>query len=399
MSLCIDGIDRAFFRIAIAWLALACGPLAAAAPDAGPWLQEAESALAAVRPAQALLLLQRALAADPALADAQPLIGRLAETLGQEAADLLRAPAPGITSPQPFLQDLQAWLAADAGRDSNINSGTDATAIAIPALDNRVLPLTSELLTAMPSGFAGLRAGAALPYALSPRTRFWLRGEGAWRVNSAQTAYLPHRYAFSASLRHGGDAIEGGIDVYRKDQWVSRFEVLHEQGIGANASLPLTATIRIMGLADWHESGYPQFLDVTTRGHRLGLGVEGQLAGSGTPRFLLVAQGGPDRASGAIHDLDRRSTELALAASWSPQDGQELRVRVWHGRMRYDAESLLFLRRRLDRVDGMAAEWAFAIAKGWTLTPKLAVERGASNISLYAFSRKQWSLELRRDWR
>lgn len=311
---------------------------------------------------------------------------------------MLRPPAPS------FMGDLRrkfsphAWVALEAGRDSNINSASELTEIKIPALANLKMPVKSQLLIETPSPYAGARAGFSLQYPLSVRDKLWLEGSGALRLNSSQIAYLPHRYSLAAGWRRQGDRLDYGVAAFWNDQWVSRFEALKEQGIAGEAALPVTATLDVFALADARESRYPQFLDIRTSGQRLGLGLKGRWKGDAGRTFAVTVRSGPDRSTGEVHDLDRQSLEFSFSGTWRIAESHRLRGRLWSDSQQYDSISELFLVRRQDRTDGLALDWDIQVARGWMVTPKAAVERGVSNIPLYAFSRRQWGIELRREW-
>lgn len=312
---------------------------------------------------------------------------------------LLIVCVPGLTANAVAGDEVDAryWVALSAGTDSNINSAPELTSVRIPVLGNRVMPLKSPLLTAMPSSFAGVRAGFDAIRPLSPDTRLWVEGEAALRLHPAEAVYAPHRYGFAAGLHHRGEMGDGEVSAFWRSQWVARFEMENIRGLATAFRVPVADRLAVMLGGDLHENHYPYFLGIRTQGHRLAFGLESR-GDADAPSLSLTFRHGPDRSKGAIRDMDRTVEEATLAGIWPLSSGHRVSFRLWQHRHRYDETSPLFLVRRDDRNTGASIGYDIDLAPAWRLTLAASAELNASNLPLTTFTRNQLGVELRWTW-
>lgn len=367
----------------------------AAAPD--EQVEQARRLAAAGRRAAALLLLQRRLALAPQDCAAREALLALLKDLGGDAA-AHELPAAADLGGRPWLSRALAawrpgaWVALEAGHDSNINSATRLGSIDLPLLNYRSLAL-NPVLVARASGFAGIDAGLVSNRQLSPTASASLIVQASARLNAGESTYLPHGYLgglaaekWWAQVRLAGEA------VYLQRR-LGRFRVIDRWQHGASLGFAPMPGWRLSVQLSAASNRYPLFNAIDTREQSVGLQLGH--AGSG---LTATAASGHERAIGPQKDLDRDFDSLMLDWSFKRGNGDTLAARIGAGRSRYLAPSPLFLAQRLDKTSELAAWYRHGLGGGWSLTPKLSIEENASTIPVVAFRRRQVLLELRREW-
>jgi hypothetical protein len=336
--------------------------------------------------ALAILLLQQLLAVDEsnqtaaALLDEQ--LGKIAKPDVAHAVDM---PWGG-----PVL--VSAWLAAEAGHDSNINRATSAKVIDIPLLNYRSLSLP-ELLVERPSSFAGLSGGVVAGVPITPTLRASFQVQAGLRGHVSELAYAPHNYLAAAQLEQDIGSSSLGIGGSAVQQWLAKYRLLERNAIRLQAATRATETVGLVLSAEWASNTYPQFQGVGTRENSI------ELRASYRPFNLHVAAyQGEEASRTAIKDLDRSFDGLSVGWRHPISESWRLAIDASSGRSRYKQFSRLFATRRSDRLMELSLALQIRLGTGWSLMPKVMMERADSSVALNGYRRTQYLAELRKDF-
>lgn len=378
------------------------------------------AALEAGRPDKATLAFTRVLALDPAHAGASIDMGRAYLALGDFARArtmfqglLALDPPPEVRSQLQAFLDLtnapvvgsitadgaanQGYLAVMVGRSSNVNQSPSQSVIFVPGLGSN-FQLSAQNVK-IPDSFAGIAGGAGFSRPLDRAYSFVFGGEFLDRWNF-----------------HESDFDLAGVNLY----------------LGLAATLGQHAW-RIQAFAgrDWLGSSPSRDLDGLTATYVDTLNTDTQL--------LATAQGGQIRAvtedlkvwdsdyaavgAGAAHKIGERSTVFGIFSTGKLDDvgGSPSGNKHWLG-MRVGSETAIAPRVKLTAM--AAGEWGqfdkfdtefqverrdirqaydlgaqYSLDRAWSLRFGFSYVRQDSNIPLYAYTRSEWVLMLRRDFR
>lgn len=336
--------------------------------------------------ALAVLLLQQLLAADESNQAAAALLD---EQLGKNAKPDV---AHAVDMPWGGSVLVSGWLAAEVGHDSNINRATSAKVIDIPLLNYRSLSLP-ELLVERPSSFAGLSGGLAAGIPLTPTLRASVQVQAGLRGNVSELAYAPHNYLVAAQLEQDIGSTSLGIGGSAVQQWVAKYRLLERNAIRVQATARVTETVGLALAAEWASNAYPQFQGVGTRENSI------ELRASYRPFNLhFGAYQGEETSRTAIKDLDRSFDGLSVGWRHPINESWRLAIDASSGRSRYKQFSRLFATRRSDRLTELSLALQVRLGTGWSLTPKVMMERADSSVALNGYRRTQYLAELRKDF-
>lgn len=349
---------------------------ASAAMDRGQW-------------AQAFLLLQRLrlqLPDDPSVAaDLETVVVRLD---GGTAARELIGP-PWWRQIMPGLRP-SAWLEAEVGHDSNINSATELASIRLPVANQK--PYANDpLLMAQPSDFIGINGGFGLRYPTGPLA-LHVAGSGSARYNTDQYVYLPYDFGLVGGAEAALGPLRVGVDGVLTERWLARYHALDSRGVALRLGLPAVKGWRLQAATEAGHNRYAVLAEFETRYQQDRIAIVHD--GSGLTAALL--QGG-EQSLTAIKDMDHAFTGYAVG--WQGVLGPgRLRLQLISRHHRYAAESPIFLVKRQDRYDSISLEYDWPLGGQWFLTPRLASEKNVSNIELTRYTRQQYLLAIRREF-
>ena len=336
--------------------------------------------------ALAILLLQQLLAADASNQDVALLLDE----------QLRKAANPQAANSRPTSQNesttISGWLAAEVGRDSNINRATSATVIDIPLLNYRSLSLP-DLLVERPSSFAGLNGGVTVRMPITSTLRASLHGQASLRTNFSELAYLPHNYLVAAQLDQDVGNTTVGLGGSLAQQWVAKFRLLERSAAKVQVATQPIADFGLALSAEWASNTYPLFDNLGTRESII------ELRGTYRPLNLQFgAYRGEEASRSEIKDLDRSFDGLSIGWRYPITDAWRLAIDASSGQSRYRQFSRLFATQRSDRQTDLSVALQIRLTGGWAVTPKLMMERNDSSMALNQYRRTQYLAELRKDF-
>ena len=336
--------------------------------------------------ALAILLLQQLLAADESNQDAALLLD---EQLRKAA------PLQSVNSrlpPQKESLGITGWVAAELGHDSNINRATSATVIDIPLLNYRSLSLP-DLMVERPSSFAGLNGAATVRLPITQTLRASLHGQASLRGNFSEIAYLPHNYLVAAQLDQDVGNTTVGIGGSLAQQWVAKFRLLERRAAKVQVATQPTTTFGLALSAEWASNTYPLFDNLGTRENII------ELRGTYRPLNLQFgAYRGEEASRSTIKDLDRSFDGVSVGWRYPITDTWRLVIDASSGQSRYAQFSRLFATQRSDRQTDLSVALQIRLTDGWSVTPKMMIERNQSSMALNQYRRTQYLAELRKDF-
>lgn len=362
------------------------------APSAGQLLSS-PATLEAVRclierdqTALAILMLQQLLAADESNKDAALLLD---EQLSKSAQ-----PQP-VSAPATSRSESTAitgWLAAELGHDSNINRATSAKVIDIPLLNYRSLSLP-DLLVEQASSFAGLNGDVTIRMPITSTLRASLHGQASLRANFSEVAYLPHNYLVAAHLEQDVGDTTVALGGSLAQQWVAKFRLLERSAARVQVSTQPSKTVALALSVEWASNTYPLFDNLGTRENIV------ELRGTYRPFNLQFgAYWGEEASRSTIKDLDRTFDGLSIGWRYPITDNWRLAIDASAGQSRYGQFSRLFATQRSDRQTDLSFALQVRLTDGWSVTPKLMMERNNSSMALNQYRRTQYLAELRKDF-
>ncbi len=333
--------------------------------------------------ALAVVLLQRFVAENPGDRDAEMRLGKLLGDASGHPADAGR-----MTGPVRF----DAWVASEFGHDSNINRAASAKMIEIPLLNYRSLSLP-DLLVQRGSSFAGLLAGAEIRLPLSGSLKAELRAQAGVRGNFSEQSYLPHNYSGLARLEKNVGRSSVGIRVSVAQQWVAKYRLLERSGLRLHVSTPLTDVFDVSLSAEEAGNTYPMFENLRTRERSKEIRI-----GYAPLKLQFGVYWGDEDSSGPVKDLDRSFNGLSGGWRLPINETCRLAIDVSTGTSSYRQFSRLFATQRKDSQTEVVVAVQFRLGDGWSLAPRISVERNRSSMALNGYRRAQYLAELRKDF-
>jgi outer membrane protein len=363
---------------------------------------------------QAVFALERVLAVDPNYLQARAEIARAYFVLGEKenarrefetVSKSGKLPEQAQTNVDKYLTlltpqqtFLNGFIEASVGYDSNVNSATNSNLIAIPALGG-ALGQINPLGTQLPTGFAGVAAGASVSHALS--NEWWLLGNAGYagQFNFEHTQFNTGTIDISAGLRwnRGPNALV----ALAQGQSFQVDNTQYRRSIGGTAQWlhNLSARQQVTVYGQYAELRYPDQSPRNADRAIGGLAYSQAFEGDYLPVAFASGYAGDER------DINDAFPYLGFKPAGVRLGGQ-LTLRptlVGFGSFGYEYRSYngtdpLFLTTRRDNQYDVIVGVNYIFAPKWTLRPQVGYTRVISNIELNSYDRTVASVALRRDF-
>jgi tetratricopeptide (TPR) repeat protein len=374
------------------------------------------SALDAGDPQQAIFALERVLAVNPNYLQARAEIARAYFVVGEREnarREFESLKAQGAAVPEEARATIDRYLSALApqrtfvtgyiavggGYDSNVNSATSRTSVALPALGGAIGVLTPQG-TRQNAWFLGAEAGLSLSHALTDE---WAAlaaasAQGKWNGNN-QDEFDTQIFDGSAGLRwsRGANTLIAVGQGQRfnldnkgfRNSWGGTGQWLH----ALSGSQQLTVFLQAARL------DYPT--QPVRDADRVvgGLGYSQAFAGPLSPVFFVSGYYGSESTRDASFSyLGHDPLGLRLGGQITPWDRTQLFASFAYEHREYDGQDPTFLVTRRDNQYDVRAGVNYLFAPRWTLTPQVAYTRNDSNIDLQEYDRTVALVQVRRDF-
>jgi len=374
------------------------------------------AALDSGRPTRAVFAFERVLAVEPDNARARAELARAYFEMGENEAakqEFTRVkdeaiPAPVGKSIDKFLSEIDARMAAArrrvdvfieaaAGYDSNANSATDSSTIAIPAFGNLVFTLDNTGRE-QDSGFFSLAAGTRFSALLNDGENLRLFGSAdiKERVTVDATDFRTRiangrvglRYNFGANAVHGSLLAQkyyvGGEQ--NRDLAGVNLQWLHNYGN--------TTQLSVYGRFLVHRFPNQRARNVNeTSG---GIGFVHLFKANGDPVvFGSVFGGQENELRDTRQDIGKTFVGVRLGAQYNLNRRMRLVGNLSYQYNRYGAQDPLFLEKRKDDFIFVRAGLEYDITPGWLVRPEIQYTHNASTLPINDFDRWQALVTIR----
>jgi tetratricopeptide (TPR) repeat protein len=376
------------------------------------------AALSAGEPAEAVFALERVLAVEPDNARARTELARAYFDLGeneaaqQEFTEVRRETLPPAMTKavDDYLSAIDArfeeqnrridvFIEAAAGYDSNVNSATDTSQVAIPAFGNLVFTL-DRTGRELDSGFFEVNAGTVFS---APFARDDLRIFGGADLHERVTV---NEEDFRTRTANGqvGLRLESGDNAFLGSLLGQRFYVdgdPNRDQLGFAAQWQHSFGERTLGsvFGQWAAQRFPdqEIRDADQYGG--GVGIVHAMDRAGDPIVYASAYGGvDDEEDDSREDIGRTFAGVRVGGQYTWNSRTLLTGGVSYQWSEYGADDPLFLETREDHFFLIRAGLEYALTRNWSLRPELQYTNNDSTLPINDFNRWQAFVIIRNDF-
>jgi tetratricopeptide (TPR) repeat protein len=374
------------------------------------------------KPDLATLALERVLAVDPDFDGARLEMARAYFRLGDHDRArrefrilLARNPRPAArVTIEKYLQRIDrgvqsrdvsrsAYVEAALGHDSNVNSATSQTQIYVPSVFPFVFNLDPANVESA-SAYRTLGAGVALSRRIRDGVAVYAAGDVKDRLHRSEHAFD----SFSLDVR-AGVVLGEKSDVLKLGVMAGDFTLNrrpNRQNVGASAewSHPLGTADRasVFGMVNDYRfnAGFDPITDISANDFDQSMLGAGWLhvAPSGGKLFVSIF-GGAETGAERRADGDKRFEGVRLGAQYPVSAQIDVHANMGGQQGSYEKQNALFLAMRKDYVYDLTLGMMWRFTPDWLLRPQLAFSRNDSNISIYDYSRTDFAVALRREFK
>lgn len=291
-----------------------------------------------------------------------------------------------------------AYLEATLGYDTNVNSATSDTTVAIPAFAGLLFEL-NPVGVSRGDPYLGLAGGFSVREPLTPHIDAVLGGSGDLKLNKSQdrfdtqtlggyfgASYLANRYTYTLALQ--GENFKVDKRAFRDALGVVG-QVSRQIGLASQATAYVQAT----------HLDYPGQTIRNANRYVGGVGYSRLLAGPHQATIYAGMYGGvEDEVSSGVPWLGHRLIGLRVGGDMNVLPKTVAFASVNAEFRRYGGAEPLFLKTRNERRWDVIGGIHYRPAPLWTITPEVSYTRNDSNIPIYSFDRTLLSVTLRRDF-
>jgi tetratricopeptide (TPR) repeat protein len=371
------------------------------------------AALDAGDPQQAVFALERVLAVNPNFLQARAEIARAYFVLGErqtarrEFESVRQQGLPPqaretidryLSALAPQRTELRAYIEMAGGWDSNVNSATSRSTIAIPQFAGSIAQL-DPLGVKMSSWFGGLGAGVSLSHGLSDQWYLIGAASYAGKFNFDVDGFDTGQVDASAGVRwaSGNNQVLAIGQVQRF--WLDYETYRNSAGGTAQWLYNFSPSQQITLFGQYAALRYPTQAPRNANRYVGGIGYSQAFAAQYSPVFFTSGYGGTEKVTDSSFPwLGYDLLGLRLGGQLSLSDRALLFAAASYEYRRYDGIEPLFQVRREDNQVDARLGLAYLVAPSWTLTPQVAYTYNFSNIQLNEYDRAVASISIRRDF-
>lgn len=375
------------------------------------------AALDSGKPNEAIFALERVLAVNPNHLQARAEIARAYLAAGEmatsrqefETVKKQNPPKEVSATIQKFLDAIEkatagerttvsGYLEAAVGSDSNVNSATGSSQIAIPAFGGAIATLSANGVK-LHDTFSSVSAGFNVRHPFSPE---WAVFGGAGfnqRMNSTNTLF--DTGGLDGNL---GVNLTKGDDSYSAALQLSDFEVNNSRyrdatGLTAQWMRSLDNSSQVSAYLQYTELRYPgqnvRDADRTV----LGAAYARVLGGAYTPVVYVGGYAGKEKERGSnVPYLGHNPYGLRAGGEMKINPESTLFASLSVEWRNYGGQDPVFLVSRKDTQADLRVGGSYIPVQRWTITPSIGYTRNSSNIIISDYERTVLSITLRRDF-
>lgn len=373
------------------------------------------AALDSGRPTRAIFALERVLAVEPGNALARAEIGRAYLAAGEvdnartELEQVRAGPVPQDAMPAinrllGVITQLQArstrqfsgYVEAGYGYDSNVNSATAASQLAIPALGGLVFNL-DPVSRAADDRFILLGAGGSLRVPLAPDLAFAANVAGSQNFNQHQDRFDSGPLDANAGIAKtvGANVFSGGLQA--NTTWIGGTRFRDAFGLLGQWQHNLGPSTQTTVFAQLTRLDYPGNTIRNADRWVVGGGYAAVIR-SGPVVFVSAYAGQEAERSAGVPHLGHDLAGVRAGVQWQASMPLTLFANVLGEQRRYGGPEPLFGTHRRDNQAGAVVGAHYMVSPAWRLTPQVSYTGNGSNIDIYNFRRVVMSVTLRREF-
>ena len=374
------------------------------------------AALDAGDPERAVFALERVLALQPDNLQARAEIARAYFEIGErdtakrefEAVRSRDIPGEVRGTIDRFLSAIEAarkrrfsaYIELAAGHDTNVNSATSQSQVAVPFFGGAIVQLAPGS-TRIKDDFGALSAGLAFNSEIS----------GDWSLVGSASYYGKYN---GDETRFDTDTLDGAIGVRwsRGNNAVTTALQMQRYNVDGDSFREstggvvqwqhnLTQTNQLSLFAQHAQLEYPDPSQSIRDARRtiIGAAMAYAFAGDTAPVVFTSLYGGEEKEDAAnVPHLGHKPVGVRVGGQWRLASGTHLFASASAEQRRYGGIDPLFLVERKDTQFDLSIGVNYVVAPKWSLRPQLSYTDNDSNVAIYTFQRTVAQLGLRRDF-
>ena len=293
---------------------------------------------------------------------------------------------------------IRTYVESALGDDSNVNSATAASQVAIPFFGGAISTLSANGQQ-LHDSFGSVAVGGSVRHALTPEWSIFGGGSFNQRFNSSQTAFDT-----------GGADVNAGISLTKGDnnysvslqsQDFSIDDTLFRNATGATAQLlhSLDNDSQASAYFQYTELHYPGRDIQDANRYILGGAYAHALGGQYVPTIYFGGYAGEEKERAAnVPHLGHKPYGVRAGGEMRLNPQTILFSSASVEQRRYGGPDPLFLVTRRDTQSDLVVGLSYVPLQNWTITPQAGFTRNSSNIVINAYSRAVYSVVVRRDF-
>ena len=375
------------------------------------------AALDSRRPAEAILAFERVLAVDPNHAQARAELARAYFQTGENQAArhqfeqvlTLNPPAEARESIARYLNaidhrlgeqhgKLGGYIELSLGVDTNVNSATNDSNVAVPALGNLLVTLSSDGVEKSDS-VGVLRGGVTYRHPVSADSDLFLGGNIEARHTAKYTQFSTDSADGFAGMRFHRGKNSYTAAVQYQTMLVDNTRNRDLGGIALQWDHILDNFSQLSGFAQYAQVRYDTQSIRDVDQSSVGVAYAHSLARPGNPvLFSALFIGQDDPRSGLRPDLKRTFWGMRAGTGYPLTQRDRLDFLVSFQDGHYGADDPLFLRTRTDKTLDASLTYSRKLNERWSLKAQLRHTINDSNIPITDYQRSQLLVGARADF-
>ncbi|MFL9710584.1 surface lipoprotein assembly modifier [Methylobacillus sp. Pita1] len=361
--------------------------------------------------------LERVLAVQPDNANARAQIARAYFLLGeQEAAraefrNVLDRQPPedmarvinrymsAIDKAQGLATTFSAYLEGTLGHDSNVNSATTASSVAVPGIANNLDLVLSRASRASSDNFMTVAGGMSMSTPLTSRLSVFAGANGSQRLNHDEHAFDIGSLDVNAGLRYRRFVDTFTLAVQDANIWVDDQRFRRAYGLNTQWQHDVDNKNQLSLFAQLVRISYPENEIRDANRYVAGAGWAHVFSGDKTPVLFTSVYMGREKVRSSGYDFlsnDLRGARVGGQLTLTP-------AVVAYGALSYehrhhDAQDPFFLKTRQDNQFDISMGLRYLPGSDWVIRPQLSYIRNQSNTQINDFDRYMFSVSVRHDF-
>lgn len=285
------------------------------------------------------------------------------------------------------------------GRDSNVNNSSSATTVTVPALGNLIFTLDSRNVQRSDS-YTNYALGADINHIIGKGLAVYGGASARYRVNR-----LEDTFDFNNFEGHGGISYATQSALFRLGVNGERFYLDHtvnrnSAGVNGDVRYVLDPANILLAFAQHNRFRFEQSaLTINNFDQSLLGGGYLRLFADGASAITANAFIGKEDDINGRADGNKDIVGIRLGGQYRLRDNIDLFASFGAQKGKYSKENSAFQTLRMDRQSDGVIGINWRIDKDWTLRPQVLRVRNNSNIPINEYSRTDYSITIRRDFR